>query len=115
MSELIYDTDVSGVTVTLIPTISVTLATPTVSYTLATLPDSPTVSDIPGVPIDSPTTDVSGVITDVLSMLPDSPTISDISGTALVRMSTYAWCMRLIRECLRPTRPISSIPPVMRD
>jgi hypothetical protein len=110
MSELIYDTDVSGVTVTLIPTISVTLATPTVSYTLASLPDSPTV---PGVPIDSPTTDISGVITDVLSMLPDSPT--DISGTTLVRVSLYALCMRLIRECLRPTRPLTSLPPVMRD
>jgi hypothetical protein len=112
MSELVYDTDVSGVTVTLIPTISVTLATPTVSYTLATLPESPTV---PGVPIDSPTTDISGVITDILSMLPDSPTISDISGTALVRVPLYAWCMRLIRECLRPTKPLTSLPPVMRD
>ena len=107
MSELIYDTDVSGVTVTLIP--SVTLATPTVSYTLASLPESPTVSDVP---IDSPSV-ISGVITDILATLPDTPT--DISGATLVRVSTYAWCMRLIRKCLRPSQPLTSLPPVMRD
>ena len=110
MNELIYDTDVSGVMVTLtVSGVSVTL--PTVSYTLASLPDSPTV-DASGVPIDSPT--VSDVIADVLATLPDTPTV-DASGATLVRVSTFVWCMRLILKCLRPSRPLTSLPPVMRD
>lgn len=115
MSELVYDTDVPGVMVTLTPTVSVTLVTPTVSVTLAALPESPTVSDVSGVPIDSPTvSDVSGV-TDILAALPDTPTVSDVSGVTLERVSTFVWCMRLIWKCLRPRRQLASHPPIMHD
>ena len=107
MSEFVFDTDVSGVMVTLTTGVNVTL--PTVSVTLAALPESPTVSDVSGVPIDSPT--VSDVIADILATLPDTPTVSDISGVTLEHVSTFVWCIRLIWKCLRPRRPLSSTPP----
>jgi hypothetical protein len=86
MSEPVYDTDVSGVTVTL-------SGLPTISVTLASLPDLPTISDISG----STLTDLSGV------------TMADVSDTMLMRFM----CACLRRFFL--TRPLSSFPPVIRD
>ena len=87
MSELVFDTDVSGITVTL-----------TGSGVTVTLPESPTVSDVSGSPIDSPT------VADILATLPiDTPTVSD--ATTCIR-SVFACVFRLFRA-----RPLSSTPP----
>jgi hypothetical protein len=98
MSDPVFDTDISGVTVTL-----------TGSGVTVTLPDLPTVSDIL---IDSPT------VSDVLATLPiDTPTVSDVSGSMMADVSDATW-IRFMCACFRRfflTRPLSSTPPVMRD
>jgi hypothetical protein len=93
MSELVFDTDVSGVTVTL-----------TGFGVTVTLPESPTVSDVSGLP----------TVSDILATLPiDTPTVSDVSGSMMADVSD-ATLMRFMCACFRRlfrARPLSSTPP----